>query len=41
MRNPRHYSATATCLVWVGVFAVGITFWAGVFCLVGQLYNSY
>jgi hypothetical protein len=39
MRNPRHYSGTTTCLVWVGVVAFGITFWAGVFYLVRQLTN--
>jgi len=39
MRNPRHYSGPATILVWVGAVAFGITFWAGVFCLVGQLIN--
>lgn len=39
MRNPRHYSATTTCLAWAGVFAIGITFWAGLACLIGQLIN--
>jgi hypothetical protein len=36
MRNPRHYSGTATLLIWLGAVTFGITFWAGVSCLVAH-----
>ena len=35
MSRPR-YNATTTCLAWVGLFAIGITFWAGLACLIGR-----
>lgn len=38
MARPRYNGAT-TILVWVGAVAFGITFWAGLACLVGQLAN--
>lgn len=34
-----HYSGATTILVWVVAVAFGITFWAGVACLVRQLVN--
>lgn len=31
-----HYSGAATALVWVVAVAFGITFWAGLACLIGR-----
>ena len=39
MRNPRHYSGTTTCLVWLAAVAFGFTFWAGLACLIGRFFK--
>jgi hypothetical protein len=38
MRNPRHYSGTATLLIWGAAVAGGIIFWAGLACLVSRIF---
>lgn len=34
-----HYSGAATILVWVVAVAFGITFWAGLACLIGGFFK--
>ena len=35
-RDPERYSGTVLAFVWVAVVIFGITFWAGLACLIGR-----
>ena len=40
MRNRDHYSGWSMALVWFGAVAFGISFWAGLACLIGNFFKG-
>lgn len=38
-RNPEQYGGAILALVWVSIIIFGITFWVGVACLIGRIFQ--
>ena len=38
-RNTEYYSGTVFVLIWIALVTLSLTFWAGLSCLIGRIFQ--